>query len=81
MVKKASTQKAHAAIRDFIVANPIMSYQQIADYLGCSRWLVYQVAVEFNVRRVRGAGSPARLLDAQKPIKEHLSHISFLNSD
>ena len=60
VIRKASTEKAHAAIRDLIVANPTLSYQQIADLLGCSRWLVYRVAVEFNVRRSRGAGSPAR---------------------
>jgi hypothetical protein len=64
VVRKASTSKAHAAIRDVIVENPSLSYQQIADLLGCSRWLVYTVAVEFNVRRPRGAGTPAR---CQKP--------------
>jgi hypothetical protein len=60
VVRKSSTAKAHAAIRDVIVANPSMGYQQIADLLGCSRWLVSRVAVEFNVRRPRGAGAPAR---------------------
>ena len=60
LVKKASTAKAHAAIRDVIVGNPGMSYQQIANLMGCSRWLIYRVAVEFDVRRPRGAGSPAR---------------------
>jgi hypothetical protein len=42
-----------------------VSYQQIADLLGCSRWLVYNVAVEFDVRRPRGAGTPARLKGEQ----------------
>jgi len=60
VVRKASTAKAHAAIRDVIVGNPTLSYQQIADLLGCSRWLIYRVAVEFGVRRPRGAGSPTR---------------------
>jgi hypothetical protein len=60
VVSRASTAKAHAAIRDVIVENPTLSYQQIANVLGCSRWLVYTVAVEFNVRRPRGAGTPAR---------------------
>jgi hypothetical protein len=60
VVKKTSTARAHAAISDVIVANPTLSYQQIADLLGCSRWLIYRVAVEFGVRRARGAGSPAR---------------------
>jgi hypothetical protein len=60
LVRKTSTARAHAAIRDVIVANPTLSYQQIAGLLGCSRWLVYRVAVEFGVRRPRGAGSPAR---------------------
>ena len=60
LVKKASTARAHAAIRDVIVANPAVSYQQIAELLGCSRWLIYRVAVEFDVRRPRGAGAPAR---------------------
>ena len=60
VVRKSNTAKAHAAIRDVIVANLGLSYQQIADLLACSRWLVYQVAVEFNVRRPRGAGSPSR---------------------
>ena len=60
VVRKASTAKAHAAIRDVIVGSPTLSYQQIADLLGCSRWLVYRVAVEFGVRRPRGAGSPTR---------------------
>jgi len=60
LVKRMSTARAHEAIRDLIVANPTRSYQQLADLLGCSRWLVYRVAVEFGVRRSRGAGSPAR---------------------
>lgn len=60
VVRKASTAQAHAAIRDVIVGNPTLSYQQIADLLGCSRWLIYRVAVEFGVQRTRGAGSPAR---------------------
>lgn len=60
LLKKTSTAKAHAAIRDVIVANPTLSYQQIADLLQCSRWLIYRVAVEFGVRRARGAGSPSR---------------------
>jgi hypothetical protein len=65
LVKKASTAKAHEAIRDLIVANPTLSYQQIAGLLGCSRWLVYRVAVEFGVRRTRGAGSPSRRKEGQ----------------
>jgi hypothetical protein len=60
LLKKASTARAHEAIRDLIVANPTRSYQQLADLLGCSRWLIYRIAIEFNVRRPRGAGSPAR---------------------
>jgi len=60
VVTRTSTAKAHAAIRDVIIANPHMSYQKIAEMLGCSRWLVYRVAVEFDVKRPRGAGSPAR---------------------
>jgi len=60
VLRKVSTRKAHAAIRDMIVANPGLSYQQIANLLDCSRWLIYKVAVEFNVRRPRGAGSPSR---------------------
>ena len=72
VVTRTSTAKAHAAIRDVIVANPHMSYQKIAEMLGCSRWLVYRVAVEFNVRRPRGAGAPARQSETEKPIKEHL---------
>jgi hypothetical protein len=65
VVRKSNTAKAHAAIRDMIVANPALSYQQIADLLGCSRWLVYKVAVEFDIRRTRGAGSPARRKEEQ----------------
>jgi len=60
LVKRMSTAKAHEAIRDLIVANPTRSYQQLAELLGCSRWLIYRVAVEFGVTRPRGAGSPAR---------------------
>jgi hypothetical protein len=60
VLSRACTAKAHEAVRDVIVSNPTLSYQQIADLLGCSRWLVYTVAVEFNVRRPRGAGTPAR---------------------
>jgi hypothetical protein len=60
VVRKSNTAKAHAAVRDFIIENPTLSYQQIADLLGCSRWLIYRVAVEFCIRRPRGAGSPAR---------------------
>jgi hypothetical protein len=65
VLRKVSTEKAHAAIRDVIVANPTLSYQQIADLLNCSRWLIYKVAVEFNVRRPRGAGSPSRHREAR----------------
>jgi hypothetical protein len=65
LLKKISTARAHAAIRDVIIANPTRSYQQIADLLGCSRWLIYRVAVEFNVRRPRGAGSSARRKEEQ----------------
>ena len=64
VVRKSSAAKAHATIRDVIVTNPALSYQKIADLLGCSRWLIYRVAVEFDVRRTSGAGSPAR---RQKP--------------
>ncbi len=60
VLTKANTAGAHAAIRDVIVANPGLPYQQLAELLGCSRWLVYRVAVEFGVRRPRGAGSLAR---------------------
>lgn len=65
VVRKSNTAKAHAAIRDVILANPTLSYQQIAGLLGCSRWLVYRVAVEFGMRRVRGAGSPSRRKEGQ----------------
>jgi hypothetical protein len=65
LVKRMSTAKAHEAIRDLIVANPTRSYQQLAELLGCSRWLVYRVAVEFGVRRARGAGSPVRRKEPQ----------------
>lgn len=64
-VRKSSTARAHAAIRDLIVANPTLSYQQIADMLECSKWLVYTVAVEFGVTRSRGAGSPSRHREAR----------------
>jgi hypothetical protein len=60
VVRKSNTVKAHAAIRDVILANPTLSYAEIATLLGCSHWLIYRVAVEFGVRRARGAGSPAR---------------------
>jgi hypothetical protein len=60
LVRKLSTARAHAAIRNLIVANPALSYKQIANQLGCSRWLICRVAVEFGVRRPKGAGSPAR---------------------
>lgn len=72
IARKPSTAKAHKAIRDIIVANPAMSYRQIADLMGCSRWLVYRVAVEFDVRRPRGRRGPARQPEAEKSIKEHL---------
>jgi hypothetical protein len=65
LVKKMSTAKAHEAIRDVIVANPTLNYQQIAGLLGCSRWLIYRVAVEFDIRRTRGAGSPSRRKEGQ----------------
>jgi hypothetical protein len=57
VVKKSSTAKAHEAIRDVIVASPALSYRQIAELLGCSRWLVSRVAVEFGVRRPRGSAA------------------------
>lgn len=60
VVKRKNTQRAHAAIRDLIIQHESLSYKAIAQMLGVSRWLVYTVAVEFGVRRPRGAGSPAR---------------------
>jgi hypothetical protein len=72
VLTKSSTKKAHEAIRDFIVANPAMSYREIAGLLGCSRWLIYRVAVEFDVRRPRGAGVPAQQPEIEKSIKENL---------
>jgi hypothetical protein len=65
VLRKLNTKKAHAAIRDMIVANPGLSYQRIAGLLNCSRWLIYKVAVEFDVRRPRGAGSPSRHREAR----------------
>jgi hypothetical protein len=65
VVRKSSTKRAHEAIRDVIVANPALSYQRLAEVLGCSRWLVSRVAVEFNVRRPRGAGAAARRKEEQ----------------
>lgn len=65
LVRRTRTARAHEAIRDLIVANPTLSYQQIAGLLGCSRWLIYRVAVEFGVRRPRGAGSPSRRKEGQ----------------
>ena len=65
LVKKTSTANAHAAIRDVIISNPRMSYREIANLLGCSRWLVYKIAVEFGVTRARGAGSPVRRKEPQ----------------
>jgi len=72
VVMKSSTKKAHEAIRDVIVASPALSYRQIADLMGCSRWLIYRVAVEFDVRRPRGAGAAARQPEIGKSIREHL---------
>jgi hypothetical protein len=65
VVKKASIARAHEAIRDVIVENPTLSYQRIADLLGVSRWLICRVAVQFDIRRPRGAGSPARRREEQ----------------
>jgi len=59
IARKPSTKRAHEAIRDVIVANPALSYQQIAELLGCSRWLVSRVAAEFDVRRPRGRRGPS----------------------
>jgi hypothetical protein len=86
LVTKASTARAHAAIRDVIVANPTLNYQQIANLLGCSRWLIYRVAVEFGVRRARG-GQPGatRGGGAVKRRKyfdwEQAFHFIFQNAD
>jgi hypothetical protein len=65
VVRKSSTKKAHEAIRDFIVASPALSYRHIADLMGCSRWLVSRVAVEFDVRRTRGRRAQARRKEEQ----------------
>jgi len=65
LVKRMSTARVHEAIRDLIVENPTRSYQELADLLGCSRWLICRIATEFNVRRPRGAGSPARRREGQ----------------
>ena len=60
VVKHMNTRKAHAAIRDLILQYRSLSYSKIAKLVGVSHWLVYTIAVEFGVRRPRGAGSPAR---------------------
>lgn len=60
IVRRANTKKAHAAVRNLILDNPSLSYVEIAALLQCSHWLVYTTAVEFGIRRPRGAGSPAR---------------------
>jgi hypothetical protein len=60
VVKHMNTRKAHAAIRDLILQYETLSYSAIASLVGVSRWLIYTIAVEFGVRRPRGAGSPAR---------------------
>jgi hypothetical protein len=65
LVKRMSTARTHEAIRDLIVDNPTRSYQQLADTLGCSRWLICRIATEFNVKRPRGAGSPSRRKEAR----------------
>ena len=59
VLRRASTIKNHAAIRDAIVSNPNLRYEDIAALLGVSTWLVYTVAKEFGIRRKKGAGSPA----------------------
>ncbi len=59
VAKRAKTVQAHAAIRNVIVDNPTLRYEDIAALLGVSRWLVYTVAKEFRVRRKKGAGSTA----------------------
>jgi hypothetical protein len=70
VVKRGNTRKAHSAIRDLIIQHKSLSYKAIAEMLGCSRWLVYTIAVEFGVRRPRGAGSPARRkVSAEKTLK------------
>ena len=60
VVKRVTTEKAHEAIRDLILEHEALSYQKIAEMLGCSRWLVYSTATKFGIGRPRGAGSPAR---------------------
>ena len=60
VIRRANTEKAHAAIRDVILENPSLRYTEIAALLDCSHWLVYTTAAKFNIRRPRGAGSPAR---------------------
>ena len=67
VVRRANIEKAHAAIRDVILNNDALSYRAIAEMLGCSRWLVYSVAVEFGIRRPRGAGSPAWRKTQKRP--------------
>ena len=59
VVRKPDTARAHAMIRDVILSNPGMSYREIANLMGCSHWLVCTIAVEFDIRRPRGAGSPS----------------------
>jgi len=70
VVKRKNTRRAHAAIRDLIVEHESLSYKAIAQMLGVSRWLVYTTAVEFGVRRPRGAGSPARRNSKSGPQSE-----------
>src|SRR5208282_1269690 len=59
VLRRPSTIMRRAAVRDVIVANPNLRYEDIAALLGVSTWLVYTVAKEFGIRRKKGAGSPA----------------------
>lgn len=70
VVKRRNTRSAHAAIRDFILQHESLSYSEIAELFGVSRWLIYSIAVEFGVRRPRGAGSPARRRRLAEPQEE-----------
>ena len=70
VVKRKNTRRAHAAIRDLIIQHESLSYKAIAQMLGVSRWLVYTIAVEFGVRRPRGAGSPSRRKSKARPQSE-----------
>jgi hypothetical protein len=69
--KKADTRARHKVIADFVLANPRMTWKEVAKHFGCSRDNVRLCCKEFRYAQ-RGRG---RKPDPEKKLKRLLKQV------